>query len=99
MSDTPESSSEVPQQKQSTTGLALSYFIARLGIFALILAGFWLIGFRGLPGAVAAAIVSIPVSFFALSKMRVRVAEGMSQRKEKQLSMRDEFRSTGKKAD
>lgn len=96
VSDESEASAEKPLKKQPTTSLAVSYFIARFGIFVVILAIFWLIGFEGLPGALAAAIVSIPVSFFALGKMRVRVATAMAERKHSQLSMRDEFRSTGK---
>lgn len=84
--------------QQSTTGLAVAYFMARFGIFVAILAVFWLVGFRGLPGALAAAILSIPVSFFALGRMRERVAGRMEQRKSEQLDLKSEFRSAGKSA-
>ena len=94
--DKPGAPSETPQKKQATTSLAVSYFVARLGIFLAIMAVFWLVGFGGLPGALAAAILSIPVSFFVLSGLRVRVAEAMAERQQSQLSLRDEFRTTGK---
>ena len=98
VTDKPEPTAETPKAKQPTTSLAASYFVARIGIFLVILAIFWLVGFRGLPGALAAAILSIPVSFFALTNMRVRVAGAMATRKEAQLNMRDEFRNTGKES-
>jgi hypothetical protein len=96
VTDKPEASADNPPKKQPTTSLAVSYFIARFGIFVVILAIFWLVGFRGLPGALAAAILSIPVSFFGLTKMRVRVAEAMAERKQTQTSLRDEFRTGGR---
>lgn len=89
----------VPRKKQGAGSLAAAYFVARLGIFAAILALFWAFGFRGLPGALSAAIVSIPVSFYLLSGMRVRVAQRMEERKIEQLTLKDEFRTTGKTAD
>lgn len=92
MTEKPETSAATAPKKQSTTALAAGYFLARLGIFLVIMAIFWLVGFTGLPGALAAAIVSIPVSFFALSSMRVRVAEAMAERREEQLGLKREFR-------
>lgn len=92
VTDKPETPAETTPRKQSTTALAVGYFLARLGIFLVIMAIFWLVGFTGLPGALAAAIVSIPVSFFALSSMRVRVAEAMADRRTEQISLKREFR-------
>lgn len=96
MTDKPDVPAEPEKTRTPAISLAVSYLVARLGIFAAILAIFWLVGFRGLPGALAAAIVSIPVSLFALSSMRVRVAETMAERKHGQISLRDQFRDTGK---
>lgn len=95
VTDEPDTSAENPPKKSRPTLLAVSYFMARFGIFVLILAVFWLFGFGGLPGALAAAILSIPVSFFLLGRMRVQVAEAMADRRQSQLSLRDEFRTAG----
>lgn len=94
-----KSDSPTPEKQQSAGSLAAAYFVARLGIFIAILAIFWAVGFRGLPGALAAAILSIPVSFLVLGRMRERVAGRMHERKAEQLSLKEEFRTAGKDAD
>lgn len=76
--------------------MAVGYLFARLAIFVLLLSVFWLSGFGGMPGALAAAILSIPISFFMLSGMRIRVAEAMQERREAQDDLREKFRSEGK---
>lgn len=98
MSEQPEKTT-TPPKRQPAASLAAAYFVARLGIFLAILGLFWLVGFRGLPGALAAAIVSIPVSFFLLTSMRERVATRLAERKQAQLSVKEEFRNAGKHAD
>lgn len=97
MNDQPEKTTA--PAKQPAASLAAAYFVARFGIFLAILGVFWLFGFRGLPGALAAAIVSIPVSFFLLTSMREKVAIRLAERKQAQLSVKDEFRNAGKQAD
>ena len=99
MTEKPETPATKLPKQQPAASLAAAYFLARLGIFVAILAIFWWIGFDGLPGALGAAILSIPVSFFALGKMRERVAQRLEERRAGQQNLKEEFRTTGKNPD
>lgn len=96
MTEKPEASAAKMPKRQPAASLAAAYFVARLGVFLVILAIFWVVGFRGLPGALAAAILSIPVSFFTLGRMRQSVAIRMDERRAEQQNLKDEFRDAGK---
>lgn len=95
MSEKPEVPIDEIKQRPPVM-MAVGYLFARLAIFVLLLSVFWLAGFGGMPGALAAAILSIPISFFMLSGMRIRVAEAMHERREAQGNIREQFRSGGK---
>ncbi len=77
-------------------GLMVAYAVGRLGIFVILGAIFWAFGFRGLPGLLAAALISIPLSFVLLKVWRVELARRIEERKATQLSMKDAFRTTGR---
>lgn len=77
-------------------GLMAAYAVGRLGIFVILGAIFWAFGFRGLPGLLAAALISIPLSFVLLKVWRVELARRIEERKTAQLRMKDAFRTTGR---
>lgn len=77
-------------------GLIAVYTLGRMIVFAVLVVIFYLVGLRGLPGMIAGAIVSIPVSYFLLAKTRVEVANRIAARKESELSRKDAFRTAGK---
>lgn len=83
-------------ESKPIAGLMVAYAVGRLGIFVTLGSIFWAFGFRGLPGLLAAALISIPLSFVALKVWRVELARRIEERKSTQLSMKDAFRTTGR---
>lgn len=76
--------------------MVAAYTMGRLVVFVVIAVIFYLVGFRGLPGMLGAAILSIPVSYFLLAKTRVELANRIAARKESELNRKDAFRTAGK---
>lgn len=61
----------------------LVYTLARLGVFALVLTGFLLIGFGWLYSTLIAAALSLAFSLIFLSKQREAISEGIYERVQK----------------
>ena len=73
--------------------LMAAYFLARVGVFAVLVVIFYLVHFRGFPGLIAAAIVSIPVSYFVCRGWRIELARRMADRQEQKLQFKQEFKT------
>ncbi|GAB3306063.1 DUF4229 domain-containing protein [Epidermidibacterium keratini] len=86
--------SDEPAGSKPIAALMAAYAVGRLGIFVILGMIFWAFGFRGLPGLLAAALISIPLSFVVLKAWRVELAKRIEERKVAQLSIKDEFRIT-----
>lgn len=82
-------------KRQPVGALTLFYVVGRFAVFGALVGIFFLLGFRGFPGLIAAAFVSIPLSFFVLKPVRVRLAQRMLDRRLEKESVRDDFRSAG----
>lgn len=82
-------------QQQPVAALTLFYIVGRFAVFGALVGIFFLVGFRGFPGLIAAAFLSIPLSFLVLKPVRVRLAQRMLDRRLEKESVRDDFRSAG----
>jgi len=87
-------SSEPAAQKAKPVGpLMAAYFLARVGVFAVLVVVFYFVHFRGFPGLIAAAIVSIPVSYLVCRGWRAELARRMADRHEQKLQIKQEFKT------
>lgn len=59
----------------------VTYSIVRLGIFAIVLAVFLVIGFDPLWAAVLAAVIGFCVSYIFFAKLRLQVASSLAARR------------------
>ncbi|WP_170111146.1 DUF4229 domain-containing protein [Antricoccus suffuscus] len=74
-------------------GLMAAYFVGRFGVFVVLVVICYLVHFRGFPGLIASALVSIPISYFLFRGWRVELAQRMAVKQEQKLRFKEEFKT------
>ncbi len=74
-------------------GLMAAYFVGRFGVFVVLVVICYLVHFRGFPGLIASALLSIPISYFLFRGWRVELAQRMAAKQEQKLQFKEEFKT------
>lgn len=94
MAAVPEES-ESPAAPPRVAPLFVAYFGGRFLVFVLLALVLYLVNFRGLPGLLAAAIASIPLSYLLFRGWRADLAARMIARRDAKVAAKDAFRASG----
>lgn len=70
----------------------LVYTAGRIAIFAVLLALLWAANLGSYPGILFALLLSMPASYFLLSKQREALATAMNERREAKAALRVRLR-------
>ena len=74
--------------------LFLVYTFGRLAIAAVLIALLWWLGLPGTPGFLFGVLLAMPVSFFALGRVRTGLTGALAARAEQKEALRAELRGT-----
>ncbi len=74
--------------------LFLAYTFGRLAIAAVLIALLWVLGLPGTPGFLFGVLLAMPVSFFALGRVRQKLTAALAARAERKEQLRAELRGT-----
>jgi hypothetical protein len=74
--------------------LFLLYTFGRLAIAAALIALLWVLGLPGTPGFLFGVLLAMPVSFFALGRVRQKLTAALAARAERKEQLRAELRGT-----
>src|SRR3712207_473077 len=74
--------------------LFLVYTFGRLAIAAVLIALLWVLGLPGTPGFLFGVLLAMPVSFFALGRVRQQLTAALAARAERKEQLRAHLRGT-----
>jgi hypothetical protein len=83
-----------PDAQPKLFTLFLLYTLGRLAIAAALIALLWVLGLPGTPGFLFGVLLAMPVSFFVLSPVRVRLTSALAARNERKEALRAELRGS-----
>ena len=90
-----ESARTAPSGEIKPVGpLLAAYTVGRFGVFVLLIVIFYVVNYRGFPGLIAAALISIPVSYLLFRGWRTELAERIDAKNDRKLRFKEEFRTT-----
>jgi hypothetical protein len=72
----------------------LLYTFGRLAIAAALIALLWVLGLPGTPGFLFGVLLAMPVSFLALSPVRIRLTSALAARAQRKEALRSELRGS-----
>jgi hypothetical protein len=81
-----------PTAQPKLLPLFLLYTLGRLAIAAALIALLWVLGLPGTPGFLFGVLLAMPVSFFVLSPVRIRLTSAMAARQERKEALRAQLR-------
>ncbi len=89
---TPPGEGATPASKP-VGALMAAYFVGRFGVFVVLVVICYLLHFRGFPGLIASALVSIPISYFLFRGWRIELAQRMAAKQEQKLQLKQAFKT------